>query len=160
MAEFRNRPFGGGVALGAIVAEKHAMAILRRVTGSAIKPALGQCKLRVIRVRCGFVQWAHNPRQSLSPPVFHEWIYGFPENPPLCNPGKCVMIHLGGSGYPPLVFEMTGGAGGDVRMEGTRLALKEALVVSVADDAVLRFNAFQRRMAGGAVVSEKRMRLR
>ena len=47
----------------------------------------------------------------------------------------------------------------DVGMEGRRLALQERLVVRVADDATGGFNSFDGRVAGSAVVFQKRMAL-
>ncbi len=70
------------------------------------------------------------------------------------------VIHFRRARDAPLVFEMAGSARVDVGVKGGRLALKDGFVVGVADDAVLRFDAFHRCVAGGAVVFQKRVRLR
>ena len=70
------------------------------------------------------------------------------------------MVHLRRGRDAALVFEVTGSAFSDVRVEGARLALKNRFVVRVADDAVLRLDAFHRRVARGAVVFEKGVRFR
>jgi hypothetical protein len=55
---------------------------------------------------------------------------------------------------------MARNTGGYIGVESARLPLENRQVVCVADDAVLRFDALQRRVAGGAIVSEKSVRLR
>ena len=57
------------------------------------------------------------------------------------------MVHLCRPRHPPLMLEMTSGARADLGMKGGRLTLKERLVVGMADDAVLRFHTFDRRVA-------------
>ena len=70
------------------------------------------------------------------------------------------VIHLRRARDSALVFEMAHGTRADVAVKGARLALQKGFVVRVAEGAVLRLDAFHRRVARGAVVFEKGMRLR
>lgn len=70
------------------------------------------------------------------------------------------VIHLRRAWHPALVFEMAGGARADLGMKGGRLTLEKRLVVGMADDAVLCLDAFHRRVAGRAVILQRRMGLR
>ena len=157
VAEFRDRPFGGGMALGAVVAEQAGVAILRLVARRAIEPLLLALELRGRRRR-GTARALHEPRgESVARFI---WLGGLGRHLSLANAREGDVIHFCRAGDSALVFEMTGGAGGDVGVKGGGLALEERCVVGVADDAVFRLHAFHRRMAGGAVVFEKRVRLR
>ena len=70
------------------------------------------------------------------------------------------VIHFRGAWDSSLMFQMTRGARRDVSVKGSRLALKDGFVAGMANDAVLRFDAFQRRVAGSAVIFEKSVPLR
>ena len=62
------------------------------------------------------------------------------------------MIHFRRARDASLVFEVADGALANISVKGARLALKDSLVVGVADDVVMRLDAFV-----GGVAVEVRM---
>ena len=69
------------------------------------------------------------------------------------------MIHIGGTGSSSAMFEMTRCAALNVRVKCGWLSLKKGSIVGMADDAFACLNSFHRRVAGGAIVFERRVRL-
>src|SRR6266542_3666409 len=70
------------------------------------------------------------------------------------------MIHVGGTGSSSAMFEMTRCAALNVRVKCGWLSLKKGSIVGMADDAFACLNSFHRRVAGGAIVFERCVRLR
>ena len=58
------------------------------------------------------------------------------------------------------MLDMTGDAGADLGVKRGGLPLQHVLVIRVTDDAVLRLDSFAGAVTRGAVIIEKRMRLR
>ena len=154
MAIFGDRPLGGGVALRAVVSEQTAMPVFRRVAGRAVEQRLLALELRRVR-RLGTLFEPCDERIAR-----------------LIGRGRSLLdllqadtregrvIHLCRARDSPLMFEMAGSAGTDVGVKGARLALEDGCVVGVADDAVLCLDTLHWRVARGAVVFEKGVRLR
>ena len=167
MAEIRESPFRSDMALRAVIAKQAEVPVF----GGVARRAIQQCFLRLQMAEgelrrhadfsgLGFVQlWRAS---GFIEPAFN-----------LCNVGtallwlafelfdadacECNVIHLRRPCYRSLVFEMAGGTLPDVGVESTRLALQDCKIVGVANDAVLRLDAFHRRVAGGAVAFEESM---
>lgn len=76
------------------------------------------------------------------------------------NPREGDVIHFRRGSYTALVFDMAGGAGGDIGVKGSWLALKDRLVVGMTHDAVLSLDAFQRRVARSTVIFQRCVGLR
>jgi len=156
MAEFWNRPLRRSVALRAIGAEESEVVVFGLMTNRAIEQPFFRPQVRgdhLRRVACFFEPAfnLHHVHAGLLRLAFE-----FLE----ADTPKGDVIHLGRARHPALMFEMTGGARADLRMKGGRLTLEERLVVGMADDAVFRFHSFDRRVAGRAIILQRRVGLR
>src|SRR6266700_7260291 len=69
------------------------------------------------------------------------------------------MIHIGGTGTSSAMFEMTRCAALNVRVKCGWLSLKKGSIIGMTDDAFACLNAFDGRVAGRAIVFERRVRL-
>jgi len=69
------------------------------------------------------------------------------------------MIHIGGTGSSSAMFEMTRCAALNVRVKCGWLSLKKGSIIGMTDDAFACLNAFDRGVAGRAIVFERRVRL-
>ncbi len=68
------------------------------------------------------------------------------------------VVHVGRALGTSTMFQMALATTADVGVEGRGLALKQGLVVGVADDALCCFNSFAGCVAGGAIVFKRRVR--
>ena len=151
MAKFRQRPFVGAVALRAVCAEEADVPVFGLVASRTVEKRFLALKLRRLR-RYTSLLCPGDKRIA--------WLIvrgGSVLDLPQAYAGEGDVIHLRRARDNSLVFEMAGSALGDVGVKGARLALEDGLVVGVANDAVLRFNALVRRVAGGTVIGEERM---
>ena len=156
MAEFWNRPFRGRVARGAVLAEESEVMVFGLMTRRAIQQPFFRPQVRGGRLWriAGFFEPAFNLRRVHARLL--RLAFEFLET----DTREGDVIHLRRARHPALVFEMTGGTRADLRMKGGRLTLEERFVVGMADDAVFCLNSFDRRVAGGAIILQRRVGLR
>src|SRR6266536_2342264 len=74
------------------------------------------------------------------------------------NPCERGVIHLGGARGSTAMFEMARRAALNIGVKRCRLPLKKRSIVGMADDTFARFNSFDRRVAGCAVVFKRCVR--
>ena len=139
------------MTLRAVCAEQADVPVFGLVAGRAIEQRLLALELRRKRRRIALLEPGDKRIARLI--VRGGSVLDLPQ----ADAGEGDVIHLRRARTRALVFEMAGGARGDVGVKGAGLALEDGLVVGVADDAVLRFNALVRRVTRGAVVGEERM---
>ena len=149
VAKFGDGPFLGGMALGAVGPEEAVVAVFGLVATDAVEQ-------RFFAAELGLKRWA----VGLFEPGDHGIAGGIVRGggffeTPQADAGEGGVIHLGGEADAALVFAVALDARSDVGVEGAGLALEERLVVCVAYDAAIRLDAFDRGVAGGAVVFEK-----
>ena len=148
MAEFRERPLRRAVALRAVVAEQTTVPVFGLVARRAVQQCFFRLQMGEGRLRryAGFFEPVLDSRHVHAGP---RWLaFGLLE----ANARERDMVHLRRPRHPPLMLEMAGGARADLGMKGGRLTLEERLVVGMADNAVLRFHSFDRRVAGRAII--------
>ena len=121
MAEFRDRPLRRRVALRAVVAEQTDVPVLGLMARRAIKEGF-----LALQLRCGRRQRATRALEEPRGEVGARFggrvrLLRHLPHADLCEGD---MIHFGRAGDATLMFEMAGGAGGDVSVERARLALE------------------------------------
>src|SRR6266568_4313051 len=154
MPELSDRPLICRVTLGAVGPKQTQMSILSLVAGDAVQRSfisLKLCSRKSDSVRLlQPVLDLHRLRACVLGGFFHlsqaetreDW-----------------MIHLGGARGPSAMFEMTRRTALNIGVKCGRLPLKKRSIVGMADDAFACLNAFDRRVAGTAVVFERCVRL-
>ena len=151
MAKFCNRPLRRRMTLRTIFAEKSEVTVLRLVTRGAIQEQF--LALQVRRNRGCILLFKPGCQFILNLIAFDRRLVLFQT-----NPRKSDVIHFRCGLDLALMFEMTHGALGDVRVKCSGLPLENGFVVRMADDAIFRLDALQRRVAGGAIVFKKGVR--
>ena len=81
-------------------------------------------------------------------------------NLPGADAGQSFVVHHAQVGTRPEVLHVAGGAVANGGVKGGGLALQQALVAGVAADALRHVDALDRRVAGGAVGGQLRVRRR
>lgn len=140
---------------GAIGSEQTHMSIFGFVTSNAVKRlffALKSCARK--RDSVHLLQPLFDLRR-LDACAFRRFFH-FPQ----ADSRKRDMIHIRCPRASAAVFEVARGAALNVRMKRCWLALKERSIVGVADDAFCCFNAFDRRVAGRAIILQRCVGLR
>ncbi len=153
MAVLRECPFRRAVALRAVVAELTTVPVFRLVARRAIEQCFFRLQMGKGRLRdsAAFFEPVFNFRHIQ---VSLRWLaFELLE----ANACERKMVHLRRPRHPPLMFEMAGAARADLGMKGGWLTLEERLVVGMADDAALRFHSFDRRVAGRAIILQRRV---
>ena len=154
MAEISERPFRRPVTLGAVVAEQTVVPIFGLMARRAVELRLRALKLRCVRRRAGLLRPCDEHIKLL---IVRGG--GVPDLPH-ADAREGNVIHLRRAQHTSPVFEMTSSALADLGVKGGRLALKDVFIVGMANDAVLSLNSFDRRVAGRAIILQRRVRLR
>ncbi len=148
MSKFREGPLVCGMTLCAILTKQFEMAIVVGMAGPAVKRCLGDCNAMMRR------SLMFGPHENFLTQDFIFAVGCVAVQLPQPDLGQRFVVHVGRTIIDALVLQMTLCATTDASVKRSRLPLQNRLVVGVADDALRRFDATDRRMASGTIVFE------
>lgn len=145
------------MAGGAVIAEQPKVAVVVLMAGATVQRALMRGKGRMNQC-----VW-RRVRRHLPDPCNHSGGLairrGLRRKLVAADFGKCVVIHWAHFGIEATMLVMAILAVPNVRVKCSWLALQKRLIISMTDDAIARLNTGDWRVAGVAVMIEKRMGL-
>lgn len=160
MPELRDRPLLRPVTLSAVLAQEPDVPILVGMAGRAIQDRFlwRETCTDFRRVARGLVLTNPGKEVVLNPLVFIIW-QAFGSKMAEADLGQCRVVHANPAPVTSLMLAVALDAAADAGVECSWLALQQGLVVGVAGNTAAGFDTLDRRVTGGAVMSQKRVRL-
>jgi len=146
MSKFREGPSVGGMTLCAILAKQFEMAIVIGMAGPAVERCL--CGCNTTMRRCPMF----GPHEDFLTQDFIFAVGCVTVQLTQTDLGQSLVVHVGRTVIDALVLQMTLCAATDTGVKRSWLPLQNRLVVGVANDALGRFDATDRRMTSGTIV--------